>query len=154
VFLVNSLDVIDLEMVRFWLRILHQLSLHACQHFPLIFVFISQISTIFIVSGEIAVTVAMFIAAWFWEPSLATLGFIYLIAEGLFLWVSIIVILSKGWFRRYYCGLFGSFALTVSFCRSLITKQLPRRCAIPTFPSRILLNSFKTSRTALLSQGC
>jgi len=103
-----------------------------------------MVSTIFIVIGEIVATLAVFLAAWFWKPTLETVGFIYLINIGIMLWITILVIFLKGWFRRYYCGLFGSFAMAVSRDCSIFEK-LSRSLFYP-----LLTRRFPLYRTALL----
>lgn len=71
-------------------------------------------STILVTIGETIMTVSWLIIALFLKPSLAVLGYTDLIIAAVYLMITIIIIVAKGWLRRYYCGIFGSFALAVS----------------------------------------
>lgn len=85
-----------------------------------------MVSTYLVVAGEVSATVAVFIAAWFWTPPLETVGYIYVVNMVATLIVTVIIIAAKGWFRRYYCGMFGGLALLVSlFGSTLVIRNAP-----------------------------
>lgn len=71
------------------------------------------ISTMVVGAGEIASTVAVLLAALFWNPTLQAVGYIFLVIEFLMLFGSISLVAVFGWFRPFYGGLFHTFALKV-----------------------------------------
>jgi hypothetical protein len=78
-------------------------------------------STIIVGIGELCGTIAIFLVLYFVPGStLQTVGVIYACSTLTAFVISILFIHQKGWIRRYYCGLFGSFALKVRSC------ELPR----------------------------
>jgi len=98
-----------------------------CIHGLLDTIDLEMVSTLLNTIGEVALTVSVFIAAWFWQPPLQTVGFLYLAIEGIWLVANVLIISWKGWFRRYYCGMIHSFALKVSpFCADFLEHHFPR----------------------------
>jgi len=74
-----------------------------------------MVSTYLVVFGEVVATIAVFVAAWFWETTLETVGYIYVVVMVMMLIMVVTIIAVKGWYRRYYCGFFGGWAIFVSF---------------------------------------
>jgi len=74
----------------------------------------AHVSTTIVCLKEIGTVISVFLVCHFWNPSLQTIGAIYVAADGLDLLVTVTLVAVKGWFQPYYSGLFQSLALVVS----------------------------------------
>lgn len=72
------------------------------------------VSTAVVGLCEIATMLSVLFAALFWDPSLQTIGLLYLMVSIAGMLLTIVLVGVRGWFRPYYCGLFHSCALRVS----------------------------------------
>jgi MatE/TFIIH p62 subunit, N-terminal domain len=81
---------------------------------------------------EVTALVITFIWALVGNPDLNTVGLIQLAMCVICTTFNIVVIHSKGWFKPYYKGMFGSFALTVSlfFLALLLGNLSSNRCLL------------------------
>lgn len=64
------------------------------------------------------------------SPTLLTVGFVQLGMGCLFLFANLCIIWRKGWFKPYFCGMFGSCALMVSL--SVVAAYSLVACGVPT----------------------
>jgi len=72
------------------------------------------LSSVLVAIGEIVATLTLLVLALVFNPTLETVGYMFLVISAIYLVSTITLFLATGWYRRYYCGLFGSFALKVS----------------------------------------